>query len=392
MATTSSTTAENKSNNENSILRKIEVFFNTMAHTNVVKDFIYAIFWTMILGFGSIISVSYLWCRAFYKTLSGLIFPRKPLIKPEGKYIMITGCDTGFGYETAIVLAKEGFNIYAGCLQSESCEKLEAEHKNIKGIQMNICTQEDIDSAVELIAEETKDKGGLYCVINNAGVNFGTIVDWTSENDFRKTMEVNFFGLVKVTKAFFPLLKKTKGRFVNISSLAGLIAGAPAVASYSASKHACEAFCNSFRFEAEQWGVKVININPSFHKTPLVEHLNEQFQGHYDRQPKDVQEEYGPIWFKKFRKMQRIFVLNKMWDPRHVIDTIKEVVVDPEPALRNLVGSDGKFLYMVFNMLPADISHAIVHGTTTGTFRPAAMKENKPIKVGIDDTASKKQQ
>jgi len=374
-----------------SLLRKIEVSFNTLAHLPIIREFIYAFLWTLFLTVGGFMSIVYLWTKAIYLALQAKFFPRK-LINPEGKSLLITGCDTGFGYESAIVLAKMGFKVYAGCLKAESCTKLESENMNIKGIQMNICSTEDIENAVSIIDSETASTGGLYCVINNAGVNFGTIVDWTPEKDFRTTMEVNYFGLVNVTKAFYPLLKKSKGRFINMSSLAGLIPGAPACASYSASKHACEAFCNSFRFEADQFGVKIININPSFHKTPLVEHLNTQFQGHYERQPKEVQEEYGDLWFKKFRKMQRIFVLNKMWNPKHVVDTVQELVVHPNPPLRNLVGSDGKYFYMIINMLPPCIAHLVVHGTTTGTFSPASVAKTKTLKVDTSEIPNNKKE
>jgi NAD(P)-dependent dehydrogenase (short-subunit alcohol dehydrogenase family) len=78
---------------------------------------------------------------------------------------------------------------------------------------------------------------------------------------FRSTMEVNFFAVVAVTKACLPMLKRARGRVVTLSSMAGLVMGAPTMAAYAASKHAVEAFTSSLRFELQPLGVRVITVN-----------------------------------------------------------------------------------------------------------------------------------
>jgi short-subunit dehydrogenase len=69
--------------------------------------------------------------------------------------------------------------------------------------------------------------------------------------------QVNFFAVVNVTKTMLPLIKKSRGRIVNITSMAGLFIGGPSMSAYSASKHAAEAFTTSLRFELAGWGCKV---------------------------------------------------------------------------------------------------------------------------------------
>ena len=86
----------------------------------------------------------------------------------------------------------------------------------------------------------------MWAVVNNAGIA-GVVApgEWLKSEDFRQVMEINFFGVVFVTKAFLPLLRKEKGRVVNMSSLCGRFA--MATTTYSASKYAVEGFSDSLR-------------------------------------------------------------------------------------------------------------------------------------------------
>lgn len=99
------------------------------------------------------------------------------------------------------------------------------------------------------------------CSIGNSGA-----VDWISSTTFRRVLEVNLFGVVNVTKAFLPLLKKTRGaRIVNLSSVAGFLP-APMMAAYDASKHGVEGYAKALRLEMKPWNIHVSNVNPGFMK------------------------------------------------------------------------------------------------------------------------------
>lgn len=93
--------------------------------------------------------------------------------------------------------------------------------------------------------------------VNNAGIGDGGPVDWMSMDAYRKVMDVNFFGMVDCVKQALPMLKRSKGRVVNVSSLAGQIPGTPIMSGYCASKHAADAFTTSLRIELIPWGIKV---------------------------------------------------------------------------------------------------------------------------------------
>ena len=116
-------------------------------------------------------------------------------------------------------------------------------------------------------------------VINNAGIGNGGGIDWISTATLNKVMDVNFYGVVMVTRAFLPMLKKTKNsrfviicgsdftasfcRIANLSSIAGLIS-APTMGFYDASKHAVEGFAKALRAEMKPWNIHVSNLNPGF--------------------------------------------------------------------------------------------------------------------------------
>ena len=89
------------------------------------------------------------------------------------------------------------------------------------------------------------------------GVAKSALIDWSSLKDYRFVMEVNFFGVIGVTKAFLPLVKRATGRIVNVSSIAGVSCGYPLSSAYAASKHAVEVFTSTLRQELRPWGIKV---------------------------------------------------------------------------------------------------------------------------------------
>jgi hypothetical protein len=113
---------------------------------------------------------------------------------------------------------------------------------------------------------------------HGAGVSRAGLVDWLAMRDFRFCMEVNFFAVVSVTKTFLPLIKRGKGRIINMSSAAGVACGYPITCAYSASKHAVELFTSSLRQEMKPWGIKVRGRGHS------TTHTGRNFRSHHPRQ------------------------------------------------------------------------------------------------------------
>lgn len=121
---------------------------------------------------------------------------------------------------------------------------------------------------------------------------------------FEYFFTVNFFGMVRMVKAFLPILKEQaitktyKGmRIINTVSMAGFVSGAPGLTGYSASKYAAQSFTESLRQELYPFHISVTSVNPSFHATPLITSLD---VSSFDKLPQTIQVQYGKSKFSYF--------------------------------------------------------------------------------------------
>ncbi|KAM9069178.1 17-beta-hydroxysteroid dehydrogenase type 2 isoform 3-T3 [Sarcophilus harrisii] len=147
------------------------------------------------------------------------------MLPVDGKAVLITGGDSGIGHVLSKYLDELGFTVFVGVLNEKGpgAEALKKScSKRTSVFQMDITNPTQIKEVQARISEKVKHTG-LWAVINNAGI-LGTLADGEllPMSIYRQCMDVNFFGAVEVTKAFLPLLRKSKGRFVNISSMADI--------------------------------------------------------------------------------------------------------------------------------------------------------------------------
>ena len=200
-------------------------------------------------------------CLALVATLtlspiSDIAFADEPVAQ---KAVLITGASSGIGRLAAEQLAAEGYFVYAGARKASDIEALN-EIDNIMAIRLDVTVQEEIDAAVKLIESEGR---GLWGVVNNAGINIIDPLVEAKESDLQFLFNVNVFGVFRVTKAFAPMIIDSKGRIVNISSIAGTLSGGLyGYGMYVMSKHAIEAYTDQLAFEMAGLGVKVSAIEP----------------------------------------------------------------------------------------------------------------------------------
>ena len=149
-------------------------------------------------------------------------FAQITFISPVSKAVLITGCDSGFGLLAAKALDTYGFHVFAGCLQPRGLggQRLYKTTSNrLRILNLDVTQPGDIEAAIKEIEESDLQ---LWAVINNAAITDWGPVEWDSDSyRIRKIFEVNLFGLIKITNSCMPLLRKTKGRIVNISSVFG---------------------------------------------------------------------------------------------------------------------------------------------------------------------------
>ena len=177
----------------------------------------------------------------------------------QQKAVLITGASSGIGRMTAERLAEAGYFVYAGARKQGDIEALNA-IDNVMAVRLDVTIQEDIDKAVALIESEGR---GLWGIVNNAGVNVIDPLIEADEADLQFIFDVNVYGVYRVTKAFAPLVIDSRGRIVNISSIAGILSGGlNGYGMYMMSKHAIEAYTDQLAWELAPLGVSVSAVEP----------------------------------------------------------------------------------------------------------------------------------
>lgn len=175
------------------------------------------------------------------------------------KAVLITGASSGIGRAAAEKLAAEGYFVYAGARKAADIDELN-KIDGIMAVRLDVTVQKEIDDAVMLIKSEGR---GLWGIVNNAGINIIDPLIEADESDLDFLFDVNVYGVFRITKAFAPMVIESKGRIVNISSIAGTLSGGlHGYGMYVMSKHAVEAYTDQLAFEMATLGVKVSAVEP----------------------------------------------------------------------------------------------------------------------------------
>ena len=172
--------------------------------------------------------------------------------------VVVTGASTGIGAAIAQELAGRGFGVFGTVRRPEDGAGLDG--AGVNPVRMDVTDGESIMRARALV-EQALAGAPLVALVNNAGVPAAGPLELVHLDEFRRALEVNLIGVVAVTQAFLPLLKRARGRIVNISSVSGRVA-MPFMGPYAASKFALEAVSDSLRRELLPFGVDVIVVEP----------------------------------------------------------------------------------------------------------------------------------
>lgn len=307
-----------------------------------------SLFWGVIL-----FSLS---CFLVYIYLSG-----QELLPVDQKAVLITGGDSGIGHALCKYLDHLGFTVFAGVLNEKGSGAEELRRtcsKRLSVLQMDITDPQQIKDAYREVVKKVQNRG-LWAVVNNAGVlglpADGELIPMTG---YKRCMAVNFFGAVEVTKAFLPLLRKAKGRLVNISSMAG---GVPMVklAAYGSSKAALTMFSAVMRQELSKWGVKVSVIQPGGFKTNIVgsrEMWDKLEKDMLDHLPPDVLEDYGQDYILAQRNFVSLAHRYSSPDVCPVLQDVQRAISAKRPFALYTAGS-GSYLSLCFvSCSPAGIA------------------------------------
>ncbi|NCO55145.1 MAG: SDR family oxidoreductase [Bacteroidetes bacterium] len=178
------------------------------------------------------------------------------------KTVLITGCSSGIGKETAIYFAKNDWNVAASMRNVNSTEF--GGFANIKKIVLDVSDYESITAAIDFAI---KTFGAIDVIVNNAGYAAAGAFECASPEQIKKQFDVNVFGLMNVTRAILPYFRsKNKGTIINIASIAGHIAF-PTFSLYNSTKFAVEGYSEALQYELNPFNIMVKIVEPGPIKT-----------------------------------------------------------------------------------------------------------------------------
>ncbi len=264
-------------------------------------------------------------------------------------HVVITGASTGIGAACAVRLAGRGMRVFAGVRKPEDGSAV-ATHdpERIRPVRLDVTREDSIQQAFEQIAKETGE-AGLAGLVNNAGIAVGSPLEFVPMERLRQQFEVNVFGLVRVTQVFLPLLRRGRGRVVNMGSISGR-AATPLLGAYAASKHAVEALTDSLRVELTPWDIEVSVIEPGAVATPIWDKgrkAAESMDRFLDPRAKEL---YGP-GLKAIRRAVEDAVRRAV-PPQEVARRVEHALTSPRPKTRYLVGKDARLQALLVRWLP----------------------------------------
>ncbi|WP_424768823.1 SDR family oxidoreductase [Paenibacillus sp. sgz302251] len=256
----------------------------------------------------------------------------------------ITGASSGFGLLTAIGLAKEGYHVIATMRSISKKEALLTKAaeagvlNNIETMQLDVTISSQVETAV---GEVIQRWGRIDVLVNNAGYAVMGVVEEIPMEDWRAQFETNFFGMVSVTKAVLPHMRKQgQGKMINISSGAGII-GFSNTGPYSASKFAMEGFSEALRLELLSFNIPVVLVQPGTYDTGIsAKHV-------YHSQPHSPYQ----AMINRFNQFNKKSEENAP-DPIHVANTIVKISKSRRPKLRYTCGRDARMIFLMKKCLP----------------------------------------
>lgn len=265
----------------------------------------------------------------------------------NGKSILITGCSSGIGLETALTLQKRGYRVFAAARKAADIVKLQA--AGLESVQLDVNDSTSITQALASILEKTG--GTLDALFNNAGImQAGAIEDLSREMN-RAQFETNVFGPMELVKAVLPIMRNQgHGRILQNSSILGVIT-LPYYGAYNASKFALEGFSNTLRQELRDTNIHVSIINPGPITTALRNNALEIFQHSVAKDDTSAhQPKYKALETAYFKPSKRDLLLTLT--PDAVVKKVIHALESNRPKAHYFIGIPAQCMAVLRRLLP----------------------------------------
>jgi NAD(P)-dependent dehydrogenase (short-subunit alcohol dehydrogenase family) len=186
----------------------------------------------------------------------------------ESRNVVVTGASTGIGAACAEYLDERGFRVFATVRKQADADRVAAlGSSRLEPLSLDVTDAESIAEAAQNVGAKLQG-AGLAGLVNNAGISLDVPLECVDIGSLRHQLEVNSVAPVAVTQAFLPMLRRARGRVVNVSSLNGRVAS-PFSGPYCMSKFALEAFTDCLRQELAGWEMHVASVEPGAIETPM---------------------------------------------------------------------------------------------------------------------------
>ena len=258
-------------------------------------------------------------------------------MKIEGSIALVTGASSGIGEATAERLALAGYRVYG-----TSRRRAPVGQRSFEMLPLDVTSDESVEAAVRGIV---RLDGRIDLLVNNAGFSIAPAgAEESSMQQARSIFDTNFFGIVRMTRAVVPHMRRQGGgRIINIGSVLGFLP-APYMALYAATKHAIEGYSESLDHELRTRGIRVSVIEPAYTKTQFEANLLEA----------DAKlDEYREVRAALGKKLKE--VLAAADEPRIVADVVLEAASAARPKLRYTAGRVASRVRLLRRFAPAGL-------------------------------------
>jgi NAD(P)-dependent dehydrogenase (short-subunit alcohol dehydrogenase family) len=264
------------------------------------------------------------------------------MAEPTADAVLVTGASRGLGRGIALHLARAGFRVFAGVRKAEDGEALLAT-EGVEPVLLDVSSDASIEAACVRVAG-TRGAAGLQGIVNNAGVGTPGPLEFATRTDLATQFEVNLFGAVSVIRTFLPLLRRGRGRIVNIGAANARIS-MPMMGVMSACKAGLEAISDALRVELDGSGVTVSIVEPGMtyaesEKAPYAASLRGEISAAIGRLPEAGRERYSRalLGFEALALRS----LKRAAPPEVVARRVHHALTARRPRTRYWCGADGK--------------------------------------------------
>jgi NAD(P)-dependent dehydrogenase (short-subunit alcohol dehydrogenase family) len=257
----------------------------------------------------------------------------EPTSSSNNKVAVVTGSSTGIGYETSLILARNGFLTYATMRNLDKSENIKSvattESLPIRIKQLDVTNDVSVTNAIQSISSEA---GRIDVLVNNAGYGLNGAFEDLGMDEIKAQYETNVFGLIRTTQAVLPIMRRQKsGTIINISSGAGRF-GFPTGSAYVSTKFAVEGLSESMSYELEPFGIKVAIVEPGVIRTNFGDGLVVAKKSQDPNSPYSQMMQRSAAGFEKMMKNAS--------SPDVVAKVVLNATNDDNPSLRYLAGND----------------------------------------------------